>query len=98
MFKRFNITRVYSLPAFLETLKLFSVAGSLTGRRLGVLTCSGGESTVIVDLAAENNFILPKLTEFQEQELASLLTTFEHISNPLDYNTSVWGNETALEK
>ena len=98
MFKRFNITRVDSLPAFLETLKLFSVAGSLTGRRLGVLTCSGGESTVIADLAAENNFILPKLTEFQEQELASLLTTFEHISNPLDYNTSVWGNETALEK
>src|SRR5699024_12568144 len=29
-------------------------------------------------------------------KLQKLLTKFEHISNPLDYNTSIWGEETKL--
>ncbi|VEF49530.1 CoA-binding domain-containing protein [Bacillus freudenreichii] len=98
LFKRLNICRVDSLPAFLETLKLFSVTGPLSGRNLGVLTCSGGESTITADLAAEKGFSFPGLNAGQRKELESQLTEFEHVSNPLDYNTSIWGKETELAK
>lgn len=98
LFKRLKISRVDSLSAFLETLKLFSVASNLVGRDLGVLTCSGGESTITADIAEKHNFTLPHLNAQQQVELRSQLTKFEHVSNPLDYNTSIWGDEEALAK
>ncbi len=96
LFKRLNICRVDSLSAFLETLKLFSVAGALVGRNLGILTCSGGESAITADMAEKNGFTLPDLDVKQIKELTSQLTRFEHVSNPLDYNTSIWGDEEKL--
>lgn len=98
LFKRLNISRVDSLSAFLETLKLFSVAGKLEGRNLGVLTCSGGESAMIADTAEKHNYVLPDLNEKQRNELGSQLSRFEHVSNPLDYNTSIWGDKQKLIK
>lgn len=98
LFKRLNICRVDSLSALLETLKLFSVAGSIEGRNLGVLTVSGGESAITADMAAEHGFNLPNLNDKQQKELKKLLTTFEHVSNPLDYNMSIWGDEEKLTK
>src|SRR5690625_158769 len=98
LFKRLNICRATSLASFLETLKLFSITGPLKGRNLGILTCSGGESTVVADLAAESGFNLPELEAAQVKEIKLLLTQFEHVSNPLDYNTSIWGKESELEK
>lgn len=98
LFKRLNICRVDSLSGFIETLKLFSVAGSLDGRNLGVLTCSGGESAMTADEAAKHGFSLPDLNDEQREELKAQLTKFEHVSNPLDYNTSIWGDEEQLVK
>lgn len=96
LFERLNICRVNSLAAFLEALKLFSIGSKLKGKKLGVLTCSGGESTVVADLVAEYGFTLPDLEAKQKKFISALLTTFEHITNPLDYNTSVWGKEAEL--
>src|SRR5699024_6604618 len=81
---------------FLETLKLFSVTGTIKGKNLGILTVSGGESAIAADGAAEKGFQLPELEQEQVVKLQKLLTKFEHISNPLDYNTSIWGEETKL--
>lgn len=98
LFKRLNMSRVHSLASFLETLKLFSVAGRLKGRNLGVLTVSGGESAIAADIAEQSAFVLPMLSEQQKKEIQMLMTGFEHVSNPLDYNTSLWGNQEKLEK
>src|SRR5699024_452932 len=98
LFQRLNIARVYSLADFLETLKLFSVTGTIKGKNLGILTVSGGESAIAADSAAGKGFQLPELEEEQVVKLQKLLTKFEHISNPLDYNTSIWGEETKDRK
>lgn len=96
LFKRLNISRVNSLTAFLETLKLFSITGSLNGRNIGVLTVSGGESAIVADIADKNNFTLPKLTENQIDQISLQMSGFENVGNPLDYNTSIWGNRNKL--
>ncbi|HLR63794.1 MAG TPA: acetate--CoA ligase family protein [Lentibacillus sp.] len=96
LFERFHILRVDTLSALTETLKLFCVTGSMESKKLGVLTCSGGESTIMADFAAEYGFSLPALTDEQTAALKERLTKFEHVSNPLDYNTSIWGNEPEL--
>ena len=98
LFNRLNICRADSMTSFLETLKLFSVTGNIKGRKLGVLTCSGGDSTLAADMAEKEEFRLPKLNNEQIQTLRTLMPEFAHVSNPLDYNTSIWGNETELER
>ncbi len=42
--RRLGIARVDTIPSFLETLKLFHVAGPLDGYRLSSMSCSGGEA------------------------------------------------------
>lgn len=96
LFDRSNIMRVDTLSALTETLKLFCVSGFIGNNNLGVLTCSGGESTIVADFAADYGFNLPALTDRQTIALKQQLSQFEHISNPLDYNTSIWGNEPGL--
>lgn len=98
LFDRLNICRVDSLTALIETLKLFSITRSIKGRNLGVLTCSGGESTIVADFAATYGFVLPSLNENVKETLENQLTEFEHVSNPLDYNTSIWGKEKEIER
>lgn len=98
LFKRLNICRVTTLSSFLETLKLFSITGPIYGRNLGILTCSGGDSTLSADMADLKGFKLPKLNEEQVTALRSQMPDFAHISNPLDYNTSIWGDEQELER
>lgn len=96
LFKRLNICRVHSLSTFLETLKLFSVTGKVDGNKLGVLTVSGGESAIVADVVEQKGFELPDLNEYQKTEIQLLMAGFEHVSNPLDYNMSLWGDEFKL--
>lgn len=98
LFDRLHITRVDTLSALTETLKLFLVTKSIEGNRLGVLTCSGGESTLIADYVDAYGFQLPDLMDNQVSKLEKQLTQFENITNPLDYNTSIWGNEPELTR
>ena len=55
------------LPALLESLKLLTVTGPLPGRRLGVLTASGGDATLVADLAAREGFHIPPLSPQQAE-------------------------------
>src|SRR5690606_15295229 len=34
----------------------------------------------------------------QIEEISAMLTKFEHVGNPLDYNTSIWGKEKELQQ
>jgi acyl-CoA synthetase (NDP forming) len=98
LFERLGIVRVDSIPALLETLKLFSVTGPVAGPRLRVLTCSGGESALTADLAEKVGLTFPAFTPEQVEDLRALLPVFATVANPLDYNTAIWGNAPALER
>lgn len=96
LFERLGVVRVKSLPALMETLKLFSVSEPLPGRRLGVLTCSGGDAALVADLAQDLGLALPDLSPEQADALREQLPLYAAIANPLDYNTSIWGHVEAM--
>lgn len=96
LFERLGIIRVHSVPQLLETLKLVSTAGLPKGDRLAVFTCSGGECLLTADLCDELKIPLPGFAEDQAVDLRSQLPNFATVSNPLDYNTSLWGHEDLL--
>ena len=92
MFDRLGILRVHSLSELLETLKIASLCELPKGDRIGVLTCSGGDSAMLADSLDHYKLQLPSLSKVQEQKLGEWLPDFASFSNPLDYNTSIWGN------
>lgn len=98
LFDRLGIIRVHSVPQLLETLKLVSTAGLPKGDRLAVFTCSGGECLLTADLCDALGIPLPGFSPHQAEDLRAQLPNFATVSNPLDYNTSLWGHEDLLVK
>jgi acyl-CoA synthetase (NDP forming) len=98
LFDRLGIIRVDTLPALLETLKFVSVAAPPPGERLVVFTCSGGDSLMAADRAAELGLALPEFSPAQFADLRRQLPSFATVSNPLDYNLSLWGDQAGLLK
>jgi acyl-CoA synthetase (NDP forming) len=92
LFDRLGVVQTASLTELLETLKLFCISGVFEGRRLGALTCSGADSVMLADLAAPLGVELPPLSEAQMADMRDYMAGFVNLSNPLDFNTQVWGN------
>ncbi len=97
LFERLGIVRAHSLDGLLETTKLLAVSGVPAGNRLVVFTCSGGDSLMTADRAQEVGVALPEFQPRTRDALRAQLPVFASVSNPLDYNTSLWGDRTALE-
>src|SRR5262245_5336222 len=98
LFERLGVIRVNSLADLMETIKYLSVAQQVGGDRLAVFTCSGGDSLMTADYMAGHGLTLPQFPPAQHEAIRAQLPVFASISNPLDYNTSLWGNEPLLTK
>ncbi len=97
MFARYGVARTRTIPEFLETLKLLSTVGSLATKNIASISCSGGEAAHIADLASHLGLEFPKLKPNQEKALFKVLGDKVALSNPLDYHTYIWNDETAQQ-
>ncbi len=95
---RLGIARVDSLPALLETLKLLHVVGPLRSNRIASISCSGGEASLIADMAAARDIEFPPLSQAQRTKLREALGPMVALANPLDYHTYIWRNEEAMTR
>jgi len=98
LFRRLGIAQVRTLPVLLETLRILHVHGPLEGNRLASMSCSGGEASLIADLAEDENVSFPPLTVQQAQELRSVLGPKVALANPLDYHTYIWDDAAAMSR
>ncbi|MSX01573.1 MAG: hypothetical protein F2813_00255 [Actinobacteria bacterium] len=64
---------------------------------VAVMTCSGGDSSVCADLAAEIGVLLPELQPATLARLDELLPEAATAANPLDYTALLWGDPQAIE-
>jgi acyl-CoA synthetase (NDP forming) len=83
-FRQLGIIRVSSLEDLLTTAGLAGYSGPLPGRRMGVVTASGGACDLISDLAEEVGIVLPDFAPQTVQQLQTLLPSFSTSHNPLD--------------
>lgn len=95
LFDRLGVAQVHSVPELLEALKLLAVTGPLSGNRLCCVSCSGGEASLMADLADGRDVLFPPMTDEHRTAVAGTLNELVHISNPLDYHTFIWGDEEA---
>ncbi|MEP0250001.1 MAG: acetate--CoA ligase family protein [Roseobacter sp.] len=86
------LPRVYDLPTFLETLMLLHCNGRLSSPQLSSISCSGGEASLVADMAKSFAVDFPALTQCQRAQASVALGDMVALSNPLDYHTYVWGD------
>ena len=97
-FERLGIIRVATLERLLETLKVLVLGERLKGQNIFSLSCSGGEAAVIADLADETDIEMKPFSDAQTKKLNDQFPNYVTVSNPFDYNTSIWGDQAAQEK
>jgi acetyl-CoA synthetase len=95
LFERCGIARVHEPATFIETLKLLHHAGPLRGNRITSASCSGGEASLVADLAARHGLKTPDFPAATQAELEGVLGPQVHVANPLDYHTYIWGDLAA---
>jgi acyl-CoA synthetase (NDP forming) len=95
LFERLGVARVDSLEAFMEALKVLHVLGPLNGGRIGVMSTSGGDLTLLAD-AMGPSLTMPQLSEKVAQRLRA--TVHERIvaANPFDYQMFGWDDENHM--
>lgn len=94
--ERNGVVFVRSITVFLEALKLLHVHGALPGNRLASISCSGGEASLMADLAVGRQVVYPALTAEQTGRLRAVLGPMVSLANPLDYHTYIWGKPEAM--
>ncbi len=84
-FRQCGIVRVESVEELVSTAGLMGYTKSFPkGRRMGVVTSSGGGCNIIADLASNENLALPEWHRDTVTRLRTLLPPFAHVLNPLD--------------
>jgi acetyl-CoA synthetase len=84
----------------LELARALAVPAARPTRRggLAILTCSGGDSGMAADLAAERGLELPQLSPTVRERLEAVLPSAATVGNPLDYTSMLWDDHAALEE
>lgn len=92
LFERLGVARVDSLEALMEALKVLHVLGPLKGGRIGAMSTSGGDLTLLAD-ALGSGLSMPPLTEKVANELRKTIHERVVAANPFDYQMFTWNDE-----
>ncbi len=95
LFRRVGVARVFDPASLIETLKLLHVCGPLAGRRIISASCSGGEASLVADLAQPRRLDMPAIPAPARTAMHAVLGDKVTLANPLDYHTYIWGDLTA---
>ena len=92
LFERLGVARVDSLEALMEALKVLHVLGPLNGGRIGAMSTSGGDLTLLAD-AMGPNLTMPPLSATVAQRLRATVHERVVAANPFDYQMFNWDDE-----
>ena len=84
IFRQLGIMRVHSLEDLLITAGLAGNIQPLPGRRMGIVTPSGGACDILSDLAQDEGVTLPDFAPETLAQLKTILPPFSTPHNPLD--------------
>jgi acyl-CoA synthetase (NDP forming) len=83
-FRQLNIIRVQTIEELLTTAALLGYTRPLTGRRMGVLTASGGACDLIADASSAQGIEIPDFSAATEEAIGAFMPPFGNPHNPLD--------------
>ncbi len=90
--RQLNVIRVTSIEALLSTAAFLGYQRYPQGRRMGVLTASGGACDIIADRASAEGVEIPPFAPETTRAIAAHLPSFAAARNPLDVTGYVLAN------
>ena len=93
---RCGVARVATPEEMVETLKLLHVLGPSPDRTIGSMSCSGGEASLVADLAAAAGLDMAPLPEPAAEAVRATVNSLVTVSNPFDYHTFDWNDEPRM--
>jgi acyl-CoA synthetase (NDP forming) len=96
LFDRLGVARVGSLEALLEALKVLHVLGPLQGGRIGAMSTSGGDLTLLADAMIGSSLTMPPISEKVTRRLRATVHERMVAANPLDFQMFDWDNEDRM--
>jgi acetate---CoA ligase (ADP-forming) len=90
--RQLNIIRVSSIEELLTTASVLGYQRVPRGRRMGVLTASGGACDIIADRASVAGIEIPPFAPGTTEAIAAHLPSFASARNPLDVTGYVLAN------
>jgi len=97
LFERLGVARVNSLEALIEALKVLHVLGPLSGGRIGAMSTSGGDLTLLAD-ALGPTLSMPPLSDKVAQDLQAIIHDLMKAANPFDFQMFDWNDEESMAK
>ncbi len=98
LFARYGVATVRTPAELLETLKLLDNGGSLSGRKIVSMSCSGGEASLVADRSNDTKLTFEPFTSEHAGRIEHTLTELVSVSNPFDYHTFMWGDRAAMAR
>ena len=95
LFERLGVARVDSLEALIEALKVLHVLGPLKGGRIGAMSTSGGDLTLLAD-AMGPGLSMPPLSDRVAKGLQETIHERMVAANPFDFQMFDWDNEDRM--
>jgi len=97
LFERVGVPRVGALEAMIEALKVLHVHGPLPGGRLGAMSTSGGDLTLLADALIGTDLSLPVLSDNGARAVRAAVHERMVAANPLDFQMFDWNDADRLE-
>ena len=98
LFARYGVATVHTPAELLETLKFLDNGGSLSGRKIVSLSCSGGEASLVADRSDSTELTFEPFSAAHAGRIENTLTELVSVSNPFDYHTFMWGDRAAMAR
>ena len=95
---RLGFVETGSIGVFLETLKLMHAFGPLPGNAVCSVSCSGGEASLMADMAEGSAIEYRDFSAAQAKALKDELGPIVTVANPLDYHTFIWGDTERMTR
>jgi acyl-CoA synthetase (NDP forming) len=96
LFDRLGVGRVDSLEALIEALKVLHVLGPLDGGRIGAMSTSGGDLTLLADAMIGTGLSMPPLSGEGTRRLRAAVHQRMVAANPLDFQMFDWDDADGL--
>ncbi|WP_160147175.1 acetate--CoA ligase family protein [Thermomonospora echinospora] len=95
-FEATGVIRVDGPSELVEYARVFSAGRRPRGRRLAVVTTSGGAGVLMADVAEAAGLAMPGPAPELETELAGLVPSFGSIANPIDPTAQIVNDQSML--
>ncbi|MEW6663082.1 MAG: acetate--CoA ligase family protein [Bacillota bacterium] len=98
LFKQYGVVRAADTEAMLDFTSLAGIGRLPKGRRVAIITNSGGAGVFLADKCVEFGLKVPKLSQQVRRELDKILPSYASSMNPVDCTAQLINQPELLER